>query len=56
MSGKSCRWWVHYPGEVYANNMDFYHPVSEETAKQEARDWLGVTRLPKGTEVWIGRL
>jgi len=49
------KWWVHYPGEVYANDMDFYEPVTRKTATNRARDWLGVKRLPNGTEIWPGQ-
>lgn len=41
--------YVRFPGD--------FHPVSfsadsEKAARQAARDWLKVTRLPRGTEVW----
>ena len=51
---KRSKWWVHYPGEVYANNIDFKKPVTKEVAKAEARSWLGTKRLPPGTEIWAG--
>ena len=54
MVKKRYKWWVHYPGEVYANDMDWYEPVDEETARKRARRWLGVKRLPRGTEIWAG--
>jgi len=49
---KKARWMVHYPGQFYANNLDFKRPVTKERAKQEAREWLGVKKLPPGTEVY----
>ena len=51
---KSCKWWVHYPGEVYANDMDWCEPVTRKESTDRARNWLGVKRLPHGTEIWIG--
>jgi len=49
---KSYRWYVHFPGEAYANDMRFDHPATETEAREYVRDWLGVKRLPRGTQVW----
>lgn len=51
---KRLRWWCRFPGEVYANNFDFSRPVTEAEARDDMRRWLGVDRLPRGTEVWPG--
>jgi len=54
MAKKKYTWWIRYPGQFYANTMSFKKPVTEETARKEARSWLGVKRLPPGTELWGG--
>jgi len=51
---KRCKWWVKYPGQFYANDMDWHNPVTEATARKRARNWLGKKRLPPGTEIWAG--
>ena len=43
------KYFVHVPGWAYAGN--FYGANSRE-ARAEARKWLGVSRLPRGTSVW----
>ena len=40
-----------FPGDVYA--LEFYGH-NEREAREAARNWLGVNRLPNGTEVWRG--
>ena len=48
------KWWVHFPGEAYANDFDFKKPVSEAYARKYIRNWAGVKRLSRGTEIWAG--
>lgn len=43
------KYWVYFPGEAFAYN--FFGQTLNE-AKQAARDWLGVSRLPRKTEIW----
>lgn len=43
------RYCVHVPGWIYA--ADFYGD-NEREARKAAREWLGVSRLPRGTAVW----
>ena len=43
------RYFIHVPGWVYAISFD---AASERAAREAARAWLGVTRLPRGTAVW----
>jgi len=52
---KSTYWWFKIPGEVYANDVFFKKPVDLNHAKRYVRAWLGVTRLPRGTQFWPGR-
>lgn len=40
---------VHFPGCAYAGN---FYGVDAREARAEARKWLGVSRLPRGTSVW----
>lgn len=40
---------VHVRGWVYALS---FRASSEREARQMARDYLGVSRLPRGTAVW----
>lgn len=44
-------YYVHAPGWVYALS---FHGRNEREARAAAREWLGLTRLPKGTAVWEG--
>lgn len=52
----SYRWWAKFPREVYANNFDFTKPVNEKQARAEIRSWLGGRKIPRGTEIYPGRL
>lgn len=52
----SYRWWAKFPGAVYSNNFDFNKPVNEKTARAEIRSWLNGKKIPRGTEVYPGRL
>lgn len=50
---KSRAWYVHFPGDVYAlGPLRFKEPVTEREARQDARDWAKVKRLPRGTALW----
>lgn len=44
------RYYIHVPGWVYAAN---FYGRNEREARQAAREWLGVSRLPRGTAVWL---
>lgn len=45
------KWFFHLPGEAHACG-----PIGPFTTERKARawirGWLGVERLPRGTEVW----
>lgn len=46
------RWYLHLPGSFYAlGPLNEYH-ATEREARQEAREWLKVDRLPRGAELW----
>lgn len=50
---KSAAWYIKFPLDVYAlGPVRFEKPVSEREARQWARDWAGVTRLPRGFCCW----
>ncbi len=40
-----------FNGDAYA--IEFFYVSSIKELKQKARDWLGVNRLPNGTEFWL---
>ncbi len=42
-----------FKGDIYAT--EFYDVASIKELKQKARDWLGVNRLPNGTEFWLNK-
>lgn len=44
-------YWVHVPGWTYASH---FYARSEHEARKAAREWLGISRLPRGTAVWKG--
>ena len=44
------RWWVHFPGAVYANGP--FEAGTKAAAREWVLDWLGVKRLPRGTGIW----
>lgn len=52
MSTVNTVWYVKLPGETYANSWEFTHPVSECEVRTYVRDYLGLKRLPRGTQVW----
>jgi len=50
---KSTAWYIKYPCDFYAlGPVRFDRPVGEEEVRKYARNWSGVTRLPKGWECW----
>lgn len=44
------RYSVKFPDTFYAGT---FYGNSEAEARAAARAWLGVSRLPKGTAVWL---
>lgn len=44
------RWYVHFRDQVYANGP--FTAKNKQAAKQWVRNWLGLSKLPKGTEIW----
>lgn len=48
----STVWYVKLPGETYANSWEFECRVSEREVRAYVRDYLGLKRLPSGTQVW----
>jgi len=53
MTPTSTHWMVHYPGEVYGNDIRLKQPMNEKEVRQNEREVLGVSRLPNGIEFWI---
>ena len=49
----SAHWKVHYPGEVYANDIRLNIPMDEQEVRANEREVIGVKRLPNGIEFWI---
>ena len=43
-------WYAMFRGDVYATQL--FDCNTKEEAKQKAREFLGVQRLPNGTEVY----
>lgn len=56
MSNKSTHWHVHYPGEVYAGDLQFYTPQNEQQVRHYLRDVEEIERLPDGLELWNDEL
>ncbi len=50
MNNKRRKWFVLFPDNFYA--IEFFDVNSINELKQEARKFLGVNRLPNGTECW----
>ena len=46
------RWYYKLPGSFYANGPTLGHYSTEREARNEIREYLEVSRLPKGTELW----
>jgi len=49
MEGKRKHYYVLLPGDFYP--LDAW-ARNEEEARAQIREWLGVRRLPRGTQVW----
>lgn len=47
---KKMRWFIHFPGDAFATQ--FFDCSSIDDLKENGRDFLGVNRLPNGTECW----
>lgn len=43
-------WFAMFPGDAFATQ--FYDCNSMKELKQAAREFLGVQRLPRGTQLW----
>lgn len=43
------KFWFLFPCNVYASN---FYGRNEQEARESARQWLKVARLPNGTQVW----
>lgn len=50
---RSTKWFVHYPGEVYANDLHFKKPLNEPEVRAYLRELHNTKRLSNGLEVWI---
>lgn len=50
---RSRKWWVWYPGEVYANDVDFTYPATLEDAVDYVLNWLGQDEMPAGIKFWM---
>lgn len=44
---------VHYPGEVYGNDLRFDEPLNELEVRSYLRDFHNTPRLSNGIAVWI---
>lgn len=53
MTERSDHWMVHYPGEVYANDIRLDDCLNEQEVRANEREVIGVKRLPDGIEFWI---
>lgn len=51
---RARKWYVLFRGAVYANDIDFKQPVTIEAAIDYALRWLGVEKVPAGTQFWVG--
>jgi len=50
---KAKRWYLKFPLDAYAlGPVDFDKPVNEQKAREYARKFEGVTRLPRGFQCW----
>jgi len=48
-------WYFRWPGMGIAHSFEFEEPVTERQARQAIRSQAQLDRLPRGTELWIGR-
>jgi len=53
MTRRSTHWKVHYPGEVYANDIRLETLMNEQEVRANEREILGVKKLPDEMEFWI---
>ena len=44
------KWFVLFPSAIYA--IELFGCKNEKEARQSARDFAKMQRLPKGTEIW----
>lgn len=44
------KWFAMFSGNPFA--IQFFGCNSEKEVRRKAREWLGVERLPRGTEIW----
>jgi hypothetical protein len=49
---KSKQWTFHYPGMIYAKNLVFVEPKTEQEARAYLRAVLECNKLPNGTSFW----
>lgn len=47
---KDKRWYYRIPGNFYAYGPSTY--ASKQELKDDIKSFLGVKRLPRGTEIW----
>jgi len=50
---RSTHWKVHYPGEIYANDIRLDIPMNEREVRANEREILKVKKLPYEMEFWI---
>ena len=52
----STRWYVKFPLDAYAlGPFQFARPVCARACRAYVRQWAGIRRLPRGTQVWPTR-
>lgn len=44
------KYYAHFPGDIYA--IQFFDISNMKDLKEAARNFLGVKRLPNGTQLW----
>ena len=52
MSKKSVKWYIHYEGEVYANDLYFNMPLNESEVRAYLREFHNTKRLSNNTQIW----
>ena len=53
MESKVIKWYIKFPLDAYAMGpIDFHIDDTEKEVRQYAREFEGVTRLPRGFECW----
>jgi len=51
---KAKKWYIKFPQDVYAMGpVEFDDPVGEQEVRKYAREFSGVSRLPRGFECWV---